>query len=198
MAVSFWCHRTKNFIITFCCNASRGLKEQQTSAPLLGSVFRLWRSLFSQSQVISESVCSRWLLYALLPSNRWRCHKLIGCWNKQSALCPETGLWRLDKLSCWRHWDGPLYTDAAFPAAISSGRKSLMHAGLKSEKKLARAKTGRGGCSGIDFRRSLMLQLAWFPHVAYLSFKLLSCCAVFICQVCSSSHLLTWCSLAEP
>ncbi len=48
---------------------------------------------FSQSQVISESMCS----------HRWRGYKLIGCWNKWHASCSKTGLWQIDKLSFRRH-----------------------------------------------------------------------------------------------
>ncbi len=44
---------------------SAGLKELQTSAPLLDSGFRL-RGIFGQSGLISESVCSYWLLYTAL------------------------------------------------------------------------------------------------------------------------------------
>ncbi len=40
---------------------------------------------FGPSWVSSESMCSYWLLYAALISNRWHCYKLIGCRNKWGA-----------------------------------------------------------------------------------------------------------------
>ncbi len=68
-------------------------------------------------------------------------------------------------------WGGPAYTAATFPATISSHCESLVQTGFKREsdnewnKMWAGAKTGRGGCSWVTEL------LAWFPDVAYLSFK---------------------------
>ncbi len=71
---------------------SAALKELQFSAPLLGSGFRWWETLFGQSAVFSESAYSYWLLNPALLSDLWCHYELIGCWNEWRALCSKTGL----------------------------------------------------------------------------------------------------------
>ncbi len=101
---------------------------------LHGSVFWPWREFLGQKRVISESMCSYWLLYDVPLSNRWCRYMLFGCWKKWLALRSKTGLWR--DLTSWvtgdtvsgleSSWEGLLYTAANFLVTIPSCRESLV------------------------------------------------------------------------
>ncbi len=72
--------------------------------------------------------------------------------------------------------DGPVYTAATFPAIFWSCRKYLVQTGLKREcddnrnKTQVRAKTVRGGCSGVAPKES-HATASLFSNVAYLNFS---------------------------
>ncbi len=122
--------------------------------------WRLW--LFSQSQVISERVCSYWLLYIVLLSDWW--HRMswlavvisdvlyiikLTSGNMTSGVTGDTVSWFESS------WGGPAYSAATFPATFLSHHESLVLTGLKREssnkwnKTWAGAKTGRGGCRKV-------------------------------------------------
>ncbi len=109
------------------------------------------RHIFQPIAVISGSTCSYWLRYAVLLSNRWHHYKLTDCWSKWLDLRSNTRLyWQLESYSA-----RPVDSAATFPATVSSHLESLMQTELKRmsdneiNKTRVRAKTGRGGWSGV-------------------------------------------------
>ncbi len=135
----FFVSSGKNFIITFQHVVIQVVWKNTRLLHLSLALYsdfrkwRLWRTLFSQSQVISKGPFSYWPLHAALLSDRWHRHKLIGCWNKWRALCSKTGL--SDDLTSWvagnmhRNMAWPPYWEVATPSlhAVCPKKKLISH-----------------------------------------------------------------------
>ncbi len=75
------------------------------------------------------------------------------------------------------NWDGPVHSDVTFPATVLSCGGSLVKTGFKgrattNELNMSRRKNREGRVRRNCLLRSLMLKQAWFPYVAFTSFKL--------------------------
>ncbi len=133
-------------------------------------------------------------------SDRWCYHKLIGCWNKWGALCSKTGLGRIYCLQVTPS-AGLSRADQFTTLQLSLQPFCLVvnlwcKLDLKERVTTKEIKHREGRVPRSCFLRSLTLQPAWFPDVAYVTLKQDNKTTIldstYIFQILIHSHNIFW------